>query len=186
MHAYSATLCRDCDCEGYRAGMNDAFSGLRHWRLPRRGREVVLPLHDVVGGLAGQMPVNTSERDFEATIEASLLRDPLSSAPQGMPALADAPSGQLTFRAATASANPDGLRPGALPDPGGRAGLHLRHPAQGVGEDEEAARRGRQKPCSCSGWRRRSTSAARWTCCARASRPTAASSSWPTSARPAG
>jgi len=41
------------------------------------------------------MPVNTSERDFEATIEASLLRDPWSSAPQGTPALADAPSGQF-------------------------------------------------------------------------------------------
>jgi len=29
MHAYSATLCRDCDCEGYRAGMNDAFGVCR-------------------------------------------------------------------------------------------------------------------------------------------------------------
>jgi type I restriction enzyme R subunit len=37
--------------------------------------------------------VDTSEKNFEASIEASLLRDLWSSAPQGTPALADAPSG---------------------------------------------------------------------------------------------
>ncbi|HEV2392094.1 MAG TPA: type I restriction endonuclease, partial [Verrucomicrobiae bacterium] len=36
---------------------------------------------------------DTSEKNFEASIEASLLRDPWSSAPQGTPALADAPTG---------------------------------------------------------------------------------------------
>ncbi len=43
-------------------------------------------------------------KNFEASIEASLLRDPLSSAPQGTPALADAPTSSI--RAATESANP--------------------------------------------------------------------------------
>jgi len=37
--------------------------------------------------------MDTSEKNLEASIEASLLHDPWSSAPQGTPALADAPTG---------------------------------------------------------------------------------------------
>ncbi len=38
-------------------------------------------------------PVDTSEKNFEASIEASLLHDPLRSGPQNMPALADGATG---------------------------------------------------------------------------------------------
>ena len=39
------------------------------------------------------MSVDTSEKNFEASIEATLLRDPLSSAPQDKSALAEVPTG---------------------------------------------------------------------------------------------
>ena len=90
--------------------------------------------------------VDISEKNFEATIEATLLAGGPDAAPGDLVAVREAP-GDFTPGSYLRRA-PGAVRPHPLLDPRRRPGLRLRHPAQGMGEVQEAAR-GERAPTGC-------------------------------------
>ena len=129
------------------------------------------------------MNVDISEKNFEATIEAALLAGGPDAAPGDLVAVREAP-GDFTPGSYLRRAPEQYDRTLCLIPDDALAFVYATQPKEW---DKFKKLHGTDRATGCSsGSPPRSRSAARWTSCGRGSRAMAASSSSPTSARPAG